>query len=296
MDALSLAVFVEAVSVGSLAGAARRLGIEALAASRGLAALERQLGVRLMQRSTRSLSLTPEGEIFLPHAQALLEAEAAALASVSPRAGEAVGLLRVTASAAFGRKVLVPFAARFMPLHPELKLDVLMTDRVVDLVGEGLDLAIRIAPLPDSQLIARQLAASPRLLVAAPGYLAARGAPAVLDDLSAHECLCLSGQTHWSFRRQEVAVAHRVAGRFTASSIEGVLQACLGGMGIALMSEWAVRDELAAGALVPLPLRDAVAEALAISAVYPSRRLVPAKVRLFIEALRGELLAGDSKD
>ncbi len=296
MDALSLTVFVEAVSAGSLAGAARRLGIEALAASRGLAALERQLGVRLMQRSTRSLSLTPEGETFLPHALALLEAEAAAMASVSPHAGEAAGLLRVTASAAFGRKVLVPFAARFMARHPALRIDLLMTDRVVDLVGEGLDLAIRIAPLPDSQLIVRHLAESPRLLVAAPDYLAARGAPAALAELPAHECLCLSGQTHWTFRREDGAVTQRVAGRFTANSIEGLHQACLCGLGIALLSEWAVRDELASGQLVPVTLRDAVAEALAISAIYPSRRLLPAKVRLLVDALREEWLAGQRED
>lgn len=291
MDAQFLSVFVEAAAAGSLAGAARRLGIEPLAASRGLAALERQLGVRLMQRSTRSLSLTPEGEVFLPHAQAVLEAQAAALASVSPRHDGAEGLLRVTTSAAFGRRILVPFAVCFMRQHPALRLDLLMTDRVVDLVREGFDLAIRISRLTDSSLIARHIADSPRLLVAAPRYLAERNAPRRLADLALHDCLCLTGQTHWSFQRAGAAVSQRVAGRFTANSIEGVHQACEGGLGLALLSEWEVQEAVRAGTLIHLPLQDAEAEPLTISALYPSRRLLPGKVRLFVEALRAELAA-----
>lgn len=288
MDSVSLAVFVEAVSAGSLAGAARRLGLSSLAAGRSLASLEKRLGVRLLQRNTRSLSPTAAGIAFLPHAQAMLEAEAAALASVAGNA-DASGLLRVTASAAFGRKVVVPFIASFMDQYPKIKVDLLVTDRLVDLVGEGYDLAIRIAQLRSSDLIARRLFDSRRVLVAAPSYLKRAGSPQELRDLVDHECLALAGQNHWSFSQGGRQVSQHVSGRFTANSIEILHRACTEGLGIALLSEWDVHSEITDGSLVNLTLKDTFAETLSISAVYPSRRLVPAKVKLFVEQMRARL-------
>lgn len=289
MDSLALAVLVEAASAGSLAGAARRLGIGPMAAGRSLAGLERELGVRLMQRTTRSLSLTAEGQAFLPHAQALLDEEAAAIASVRRDAEGATGLLRVTTSSAFGRKVVAPFAAAFMADNPRVRIDLLMTDRVVDIVGEGVDVAIRIAHLRDSELVARRLADSPRGFYAAPDYVARKGAPAASRDLERHECLAFSGQTHWPLIASDGAASVRVDGRFTCNSVEGLHQACLDGLGIALLSEWVVREDLAAGRLVPLDLRDATADPLAIWAVYPTRRMLPSKVSLFVDALHRKL-------
>lgn len=291
MDASALAVFVEAASAGSLAGAARRLRLEPLAASRALAALERQVGVRLMQRSTRSLSLTAEGEQFLPHARALLEAESAALASVNQQPDQATGLLRVTSSAAFGRKLLVPFITRFMRRHPALKVDVLMSDRVVDLIDEGLDLAIRLARLQDSSLIARRLGDSPRVLVASPDYLAGREPPRDIEDLERHDCVLATGQTHWQLRAGDRLVSQRIAGRFTANTVEGIHEACVGGLGIALLSEWEVKDAIADGTMVRVPLAHAAPEPLPIWAVYPTRQLLPAKVRLFVDELQRQLAA-----
>ena len=179
-----------------------------------------------------------------------------------------------------------------MQRHPALRLDLMMTDRIVDLVHEGVDLAIRIAQLPDSNLIARHVADSPRMLVAAPSYLAERGTPQTLDDLDGHDCLCLTGQTHWTLRHQGAGVAKRVSGRFAANSIEGLHQACLNGMGIVLLSAWFVREELAAGTLQRVPLADAEVAPVAISALYPSRHLLPAKVRLFVQALGKDLAQG----
>jgi DNA-binding transcriptional LysR family regulator len=293
MDLADVGVFVEAARAGSLAGAARRLGITPMAASRRMAALEQEVGARLVHRTTRALSLTVEGEAFLPHAQAMLEGEAAARAAIRPSDAGASGLLRVTASAAFGRKVVAPAAATFMHANPEVSVDLLLTDSIVDIVAGGIDLAIRIAPLRDNSLVARRLADNPRALYAAPGYLERRGVPARLADLAEHECLTMSGATHWAFVASGgKPVQQKVAGRFTASGIEGLHQACLGGLGITLLSAWDVREEVAAGRLVELPLADASLPSWSIWAVYPTARQAPAKVRLFVTALAQRLGEG----
>jgi DNA-binding transcriptional LysR family regulator len=289
MDFLTLSVFVEAAGAGSLAAAARRLRIAPMAATRHLAALEKELGVRLMHRTTRSLALTNEGQTFLPHAQALLEEHDAALASMRQAASGASGLLRVTASSSFGRKVLAPAAVAFMKANPDVRVDLLLTDSVVDIVSEGLDLAVRIAKLSDTSLIARRLAPNPRGLFASPEYLRARRPPSTLADLRNHECLAIMGTTHWSFSGPDRTAAVKIDGRFTASTIEGVYQACIGGLGIALLSEWMAKEGLASGALAEVRLTDAAPEMLAIWAIYPTRRMVPAKVRLFIDALSSAL-------
>lgn len=285
VDFQGLRVFVEAVSAGSLAGAGRRLRLSSMAATRSLAALEADLGVRLVHRTTRSLALTDDGQAFLAHAQALLEEEAAAYASVRASRDGASGLLRVTASAAFGRKIVAPLVTRFMAANPEVRVDLVLSDAILDVVAEGLDLAIRIARLNDSSLVARRLADSPRVLCAAPAYLAQRGAPALVADLRHHECLAGSGVTHWTFHSGGRETRARIGGRFTSNSIEGLHQACLGGLGIANLSAWEVYEELRAGTLVAVPLSDAVPEPLAVWAVYPTRRMVPQKVRAFIAAL-----------
>ncbi|HWL81262.1 MAG TPA: LysR family transcriptional regulator [Roseomonas sp.] len=289
MNLSDVAVLVEAVRAGSLAAAARRLRIAPMLASRRLAALEEALGARLLHRTTRALALTPEGEAFLPHAQAMLEEEAAARAALRPVGVGLSGTLRVTASIPFGRKVLAPLVPVFLRDHPDLQIDLLLTDGVVDIVAQGLDLAIRIAPLRDNALVARRLADSPRGLYAAPSYLAEHGLPAVLADLARHRCLTVTGTSHWSFLVAGKPVRQRVSGPFTSSSVEALHQACLGGLGIANLSAWNVREDLAAGRLVALPLEAAEPEPLAIWAVYPTARLVPPKTRGFIAALEAHL-------
>ncbi len=258
-----------------------------MAATRSLAALERELGVRLLHRTTRSLTLTDEGRTFLAHAQTLLEERDAAFASVRPAQAGASGLLRLTASSAFGRKVVAPATVAFMKEYPAVEVDLLLTDTVLDPVAAGLDLAIRIATLGDTSLVARRLAASPRSLFASPVYLAASGTPATLAELCGHQCLAISGVTHWAFEACGKTVATKIGGRFSANSIEGIHQACVGGLGIALLSRWEAADDVATGALREVRLADAEPEALAIWALYPTRRMVPAKVRLFIQSLVG---------
>jgi DNA-binding transcriptional LysR family regulator len=291
LDTEDLAVFVHAAAAGSLSEAARRLSTTPAAASRRLAALEGRLGARLMHRTTRSVALTGEGEAFLPHAQAVLDAEAAGRAALASGREEAAGLLRVTAPANFGRRVVAPLVPLLLAEHPGLRVELLLTDGVVDIVAEGIDLAVRIARLRDSALIARRLAESPVLLCAAPAYLARAGTPRRLADLAAHDCLVLGGGGHWTFElggraRRQV----RVSGRFNSNSLDAVREACLGGAGLALFSAWDVAEELERGALVAVALDALPPQELAIWAVYPTARLLPRKVRVFVSALQ-EVLA-----
>lgn len=283
-------VFVEAVKAGSLAGAARRLSVSAMAASRSLNNLEAELGVRLVHRTTRSLSPTSDGDIFLPHAQALLEDKSNALADLFPEGTHLSGRLRITASAVFGRKIVAPMLTRFMQQHPSLQVDLLATDEQVDIVGKGIDVALRIAPLRDNRLVAHRLCHNPRDLCASATYLAANGYPKSFNDLAAHSCLTTSDTGHWSFEQGEQRYKQKVSGRFSTNSIEAIFEACLGGLGIANLSRWYVEPAFREGKLVRIVLEDAQPESLAVWAVYPTSRLVPAKVRKFVEALEAELL------
>lgn len=291
MDLAALTVFVEAVDHGSLAAAARRIGISAMAASRSLAALEAELGVRLVHRTTRALSVTAEGEAFLPHARAMVDARDSALAALRPGADALSGRLRITASAAFGRSVLAPMLVPFMHAHPGLHVDLLLTDEAVDIVRQGIDVAIRIAPLRDNHLVARALAANPRRLCAAPAYLATHPAPRRLADLAGHCCLAGTNPAQWRFVRQGRLRQQTVSGRLTASSIEALRAAAIGGLGIANLSDWYIADDLAQGRLVTVPLDDAEPEPLTIWAVHPTARLVPPRVKAFVSALEAVLKA-----
>jgi DNA-binding transcriptional LysR family regulator len=283
-------VFVEAVRAGSLAGAARRLSMSAMAASRALTHLEAELGVRLVHRTTRSLSPTSDGDIFLPHALALLEDKSNALADLFPDGTHLSGRLRITASAGFGRKIVAPMLTRFMQQHPALQVDLLATDEQVDIVGKGIDVALRIAPLRDNRLVAHRLCHNPRDLCASAEYLATNGYPKSFNDLAAHSCLTTSDTVHWSFEQGELRYKQKVSGRFSANSVEAIFEACLGGMGIANLSRWYVEPAFREEKLVRIVLEDAQPESLAVWAVYPTSRLIPAKVRKFVEALEAELL------
>lgn len=291
MELADLAVFVEAAQAGSLAAAGRRLGITPMAASRRLATLEAELSVRLVHRTTRSLSLTPEGEAFLPHAQAILDQEAEGRAAVRPATAGASGLLRITASVPFGRKIVTPMMASFLRDHPDLRAELLLTDGIVDIAAQGIDLALRIGPLRDSTLVARRLADNPRGLYASPSYLERCGTPETMTDLAAHECLLLPGMTQWTFERGGKPVQQRVSGRFVADSFEALQQAAIEGLGIVRLSAWNAQDDLASHRLVEIIPSDVVIPEQSVWAVYPTTRFVPAKVRLFAEAFQAHLRA-----
>lgn len=293
MDSQSLRVFIEVAAGKSLANAARGLKISSMSATRLLSSLEKDLGVRLIHRTSRALALTGSGQSFLPHARLMLEQEAAAYESVRTEASEASGVLKVTSSVAFGRKILAPLIVDLLKTHPALKVDLLMTDDVVDLVSHGLDLAVRIADLGDNRLVARRLAANPRFLVASNEYLERHGIPRTLAELRAHQCLVISQTLNWSFKSEGSNVRCKIDGRFSANTIEGLLQACVGGLGIANLSSWFIQEEVKGGILKRILLEDAEPEELSIWAVYPTAQMVPSRVRIFIDELAGHLRRWD---
>ncbi|WP_165374809.1 LysR family transcriptional regulator [Sphingomonas montana] len=289
LDLADLAILIEAVQQGSLSAAGRRLGLTPLVASRRLAALEAEIGARLVHRTTRSLSLTPEGEAFLPHAEAIIAHVEDGRAAVSGGNAGAGGLLRVAASVPFGRKVLTPMLVRFLDAHPRVKVELLLSDRVVDIAAQGIDVAIRFGELRDSTLVARRLADNPRGLYAAPAYLARHAVPTGVAELRDHDCLTLPAVRHWTFERTGKVVRQSVGGRFAADSVEALHQAGLQGLGVVQFSEWNVREDVAAGRLVEIRLTDATVPDQGIWAVLPTRRLVPRKVHLFLDALSAHL-------
>ncbi|WP_313618342.1 LysR family transcriptional regulator [Agrobacterium sp.] len=289
MNTQDVLVFTTAVAAGSLSEAARRLGMPSMMATRRLASLEATVGVRLMHRTTRSLSLTPEGETFLPYAQALVENAEEALGQLGSGTKTANGLLRVSVPVAFGLQFVAQIVPQLLQDNPDLRISLDMNDALPDLVSSGMDLAIRIARLKDSNLIARKLADNPRILVASPDYLRKRGTPRVLDDLQQHDCLPIANIQQWNFISGGNERHMRLNPRFSATSIEGCHAVSIAGGGIALLANWNVEKDLKAGRLVEIRLDDAAPQTIGIWAVYPTRKLLPQKVSVFISALQDVL-------
>lgn len=292
MDLSDVALFCTIVSAGSLSAAGRQSSLSPMAVSRRLAALEAELGVRLFHRTTRSLALTSDGETFLPLAQAMLDAKDAAVTAFAERAEGLSGVLKLTAPNVIGRALVVPVVARLMADNPLLQADITLSDGIVDIVAAGIDVAIRVAPLQPSELIAVKLADNPWMLCASPAYLKAHGNPRTLGDLDNHACLTLHGIGSWLFQHDARQVARPISGRLTASSADVLRAACLTGSGLALLTYWDIADDLACGDLVEVTLQDADPVSLAIWAVLPARHHMPSRVRGFIEAFRSSLASG----
>ncbi|ROP62603.1 DNA-binding transcriptional LysR family regulator [Enterobacter sp. BIGb0383] len=289
MNLQDVSLFLVITETRSLTQAASRLNISPMAVSRRLASLEQELGTRLMQRTTRSVSLTQEGMEFMPYARALLDAEAGARALFSPSTQGAAGLLRITAPSGFGRRNILPLVPQLLSDNPALSIDLQLSEDVVDIVGKGIDVAIRIAPLKDSTLIARKITDNPRVICASPAYLQAYGKPQCLDDLTRHHCLRLSSVPQWIFERDNDPFRVGVEGRFISDNVEGVRELCIQGLGIAQLTRWDVIKEIREGTLVELALADAWSQALSIWAVLPTTRYLPLRVNTFIEKLKSSL-------
>lgn len=286
MNSKDIEVFLMVSQTRSLTQAARRLNTTPMTVSRRLASLEEDLGVRLMHRTTRAIALTVEGEEFLPYAKSLAEMEQIARNLFSPHQQGATGQLRITAPSGFGRRTIIPLLPALMDDNPELRVEFQLSDDVTDLVGLGYDVAIRIAPLRDSRLVAHRLADNPRMLCASPDYLQRFGTPQTLNDLHHHNCLRLSGVVQWSFIIDGHISSLSVEGRFSGSNVEGVRTLCVAGSGIAQLSEWDIREELASGELVTIELRDAQPQMLGVWALFPTTRQLPARVTVFLNALK----------
>ena len=289
----AMAAFVKVVELGGFARAAARLSLSTSAVSRQVAELEAHLGVRLLNRTTRTLSLTESGQAFLERAVQLLadveEAEAL-VASASP---EPRGMLRLTAPITFGERHLAPAIAAFVARHPVVRFEVELSDRVVDIVDEGFDLAVRIGASGSQALIARRIGATQLVCCASPVYLARQGTPRTPADLAGHACLTyayLASPDAWRFvdgeGREHVA---RVAGPAHANNGRFLAALAAADLGVTLEPDFIVGDDLAAGTLIAL-LPGYLPPLSPIYAVYPSRRHLSAKVRAFVDFL-GERFA-----
>jgi DNA-binding transcriptional LysR family regulator len=281
--------FVSVALKGSLTAAAQTEGVAPAVVGRRIDALEERLGVKLLLRTTRRITLTHEGSAFLEDCQRILGDIANAEASVSAGGVKASGSLRITAPAGFGRRHVAPLMPDFLARHPDVHLSLNLSDRVVDIVNEGFDCAVRVGDMPDSSLISIRLADNRRLCVAAPAYLKRAGVPLQPADLARHECLTLSSdasQTRgWAFQVDGAVTHLRPSGRIDCSDGQVLHAWCRQGLGIAWRSTWEVEGDIATGALVPV-LEAFAAPPNGIYAVLPQRKHLPLRVRLWIDFLK----------
>ncbi len=290
MDKLKqLESFVSVATRGSLTAAAKAEGVAPAIMGRRLDALEERLGVKLLVRTTRRMSLTHEGSAFLEDCQRLLVDVANAEASVSAGGVKASGHLRITAPAGFGRRHVAPLVPKFRELHADVTISLNLSDRVVDVAGEGFDCAVRVGEMPDSSLVSVRMADNRRLCVASPAYLQRHGTPKHPTDLAKFACLTLSSdasQTRgWAFQVEGEVIHLKPGGPLDCSDGQVLHDWCLDGYGIAWRSTWEVEAEIAAGRLVTV-LDEFNAPANGIYAVFPQRKHLPLRVRLWIDFLK----------
>jgi DNA-binding transcriptional LysR family regulator len=296
MDTLhALRVFVRTLELGSMSAAAREFGTTQPTVSKSLAHLERQLRVRLVERSTRALAPTEQGQRFYADAKRVIEQFDAAVGSVQGMTGQAAGLLRINAPVALGQFRINAMVQQFMADHPAIDVELILNDRFVDLVEEGVDVAFRLGGTLPPDAVGRHLATVPRFLVAAPAYLARRGVPAVPDDLSGHDFVRFAwtpGTTVELFRAADEARLPTMS-RFRVNNALAIREALVLGSGIGVCPAWLVRDLLDSGELVRV-LEGWSARAQDLYLLYPSRQFLPLRTRLFIDFAAGqfEALAG----
>jgi DNA-binding transcriptional LysR family regulator len=278
--------FVEVVDSGGLNRAARRLGVSKSIVSRRISRMEADLGTRLLNRTTRGISPTEAGLELKARGERILAALEEAREAVAHQGAGVVGRLRLSVPLSFGVRHVAPVLSELAQRHPALELDVSYTDRIVDVIGEKLDAAIRIGPLRDSTLVARRIAPVRAVLVASPGYLARNGRPGTPADLAAHHCLIYTGRTvaDWQFRSGKRVVSIRPESRLRSDSGEAILQWVVAGLGIADLPSFLVSDAIESGSIEPL-LIDYPMPEHGIHVVRPPGAWLPGKVRVLIDAL-----------
>lgn len=283
LDLIDVALFVRVCATRNLSAAGREFGLSPAASSARMAQLERRLGARLLHRTTRHIALTQDGEAFLERALALLDAAEQAESSVGGASEHPHGLLRVAASVSFGRLHLMPALPQFLARYPGIRLDLRLSDRIIDMAAHGIDVAVRIGPLRDSALVARTLAPSRVWLCASPAYLAQHGMPQRPEDLAAHHCLVLEGTSPWRFVDGKEVVSVRVSGRLQSDNGEALRDASVAGLGIALQATWAISEQLKRGELVRVLPGFSLAQQQVVSAQYLNRNFLPPKTVAFID-------------
>ncbi|MGL4313303.1 MAG: LysR substrate-binding domain-containing protein [Sphingomonas sp.] len=289
-----MATFVRVIDTGSFSAAARQMNVGQPAVSKLIAQLEERLGVRLVTRTTRGLSTTDAGQRFYEHGRrALAEAEEAEHAARGAGRG-LTGRLCISAATTFARLHVVPRLQVFLAEHPELEMEVIMDDRVIDMVGEGVDVALRMGDLPDSTATARKLASSRRSLVATPAYLARAGTPTSPADIAGHQAVVYTRYetASWTFRNASGGEASvSVSGRLRVTAAEGLRAAVLADFGLGVASDWMFAPELASGAVVRL-LDGWSLPPIDLWALFPTGRLASAKARSFTDFMAAALREG----
>jgi DNA-binding transcriptional LysR family regulator len=287
---LAMEMFVRVVETGSFSKAAGEFSTTQPTVTKQVAATEARLKVRLLNRNTRGVSLTEAGALYYEKCKSIVRDAEEADSIVKLQQSQAQGLLRIGTSTAFGRRVIVPLALEFMARHPQVQVDLSFEDRYVDLVAQGIDVAIRMGKLADSSLGARYLGMNPWVMVAAPDYLRKYGTPKKAQDLSAHVALIYSsvvGDDVWHMHTPKgEPVSVPVSGRLRSNNVSAVLAAARAGLGIALMPRYVASDSLASGQVVEVLSDHGLAEQ-EIHAVFPSPKLVPGKVSSFVAFLQG---------
>jgi len=296
MDRLALMeTYVCTVETGSFSAAARRLQVGQPAVSKAIAQLEERLQARLLLRSTRGLTPTEAGQAYYESAKRAIAMADEADSVVRGVSAELVGKLRVSAAVTFTRLHVIPHIKRFMERHPQLEIEVVLDDRHIDLLENGIDIALRMGNLGDSSMTARRLATGRRMVVATPAYLAQRGVPQMPADLVHHEAVVYlsdaGGATTWSFERDSAEVSVTVSGHLRVSAAEGVRAAVCADVGVAIVSEWMFAPELARGTVCQL-LPEWSLPTIDVWALYPSGRLASAKARAFA-AFVEEIMMGE---
>jgi LysR family transcriptional regulator for bpeEF and oprC len=293
MDQLAaIRMFVRVVESGSFSAVAREAGVGQPAVSKQITALEAHLGAQLLRRTSRSLSLTEAGQDFYESAVRLIDDLQAAESRVGRGQHAPSGLIRVTVAPVFGRLYIVPRLPEFFTRHPDIVVDLVVTDRVVNLVEEGIDLAIHNGELKDSSLVMQRIAATPVITVGSPSYLKAHGEPVSPSELDRHRCIIFAPQgapRPWGFKGKFGEIEYRPQGNFRTNDADQIRAAVLADLGLAHTPGWLFAPEITSGA-VRAVLRDYEPAPLAISAVRPAGRRLATKVRVFIEFL-GEVLA-----
>jgi DNA-binding transcriptional LysR family regulator len=279
--------FVAVAECGQFTAAAQRLGLSSSQVSRQIARLEENLQTRLFYRSTRRVALTEAGQTFLQHCQRLQDAREEALRAVGDLGSEPKGLLRMTCAVAYGERFIVPLVTQFMSRHPLLKVDIELSNRTLDLVQDGIDLAIRLGRLQDSRLVATRLAPRRMYVCAAPSYMQRYGQPHSLSELSQHNCLIGSSDS-WSFQQDSRELSQRVHGNWRCNSGQAVLDAALQGLGLCQLPDYYVQEHLHSGALVSL-LEKHQAPNTAVWALYPQQRHLSPRVRQLVDHLKAGL-------
>ncbi len=278
-----LRLFVRVASTGNITLAGQEQGLSPAVAGTYIKKLEDSLGVLLLQRTTRKVSLTEDGISFLPYAEEVISTIEAAKAAVGAGSTSPSGNLRIAAPASFGRMHLVPALPEFLTLYSGLKVDLRLSDTIVDLVEGGFDIAIRNAELKDSSLVARKLSPDRRLLCASPEYLAEHGTPGSPADLLNHQCISLMGFDSWIFNTPEGAKTVKINSRLRVDNGEALRDACVQGLGITINSTWSAYQQLKCKDLVEVLPEFPLVSETSIWVVYPSSRLLAPKVRVFID-------------